>query len=51
MTGTITIPFKRSNDEMSIVGTHVFSQHAIVQNSGPQTIEQIVQSELDNGNA
>ena len=44
---TITIPFKRSNDEMSIVGTHVFSQPAIVQNSGPQTIEQIVQSELD----
>jgi hypothetical protein len=44
---TITIPFKRSNDEMSIVGTHVFSQPAIVQNSGPQTIEQIVQSELN----
>ena len=44
---TITIPFKRSNDEMSIVGTHVFSQPAIVQNSGPQSIEQIVQSELD----
>ena len=44
---TITIPFKRSNDEMSIVGTHVFSQPAIVQNSGPQTTEQIVQSELD----
>ena len=44
---TVTIPFKRSNDEMSIVGTHVFSQPAIVQNSGPQTIEQIVQSELD----
>ena len=44
---TITIPFKRSNDEMSIVGTHVFSQPAIVQSSGPQTIEQIVQSELD----
>ena len=44
---TITIPFKRSNDELSIVGTHVFSQPAIVQNSGPQSIEQIVQSELD----
>ena len=44
---TITIPFKRSNDEMSIVGTHVFSQPAIVQNSGPQTTEQIVQSELN----
>jgi len=44
---TITIPFKRSNDEMSVVGTHVFSQPAIVQNSGPQSIEQIVQSELD----
>ena len=44
---TITIPFKRSNDEMSVVGTHVFSQPAIVQNSWPQSIEQIVQSELD----
>ena len=44
---TITIPFKRSNDEMSVVGTHVFSQPAIAQNSGPQSIEQIVQSELD----
>ena len=44
---TVTIPFKRSNDEMSIVGTHVFSQPAIVQNSGPQTIEQIVQSEMN----
>jgi hypothetical protein len=44
---TVTIPFKRSNDELSIVGTHVFSQPAIVQSSGPQSIEQIVQSELD----
>jgi hypothetical protein len=44
---TITIPFKRSNDELSIVGTHVFSQPAIVQSSGPQSIEQIVQSKLD----
>ena len=44
---TVTIPFKRSNDEMSIVGTHVFSQPAIVQSSQPQSIEQIVQSELN----
>jgi hypothetical protein len=44
---TVTIPFKRSNGELSIVGTHVFSQPAIVQNSQPQSIEQIVQSELD----
>ncbi len=44
---TITIPFKRSNDELSIVGTHVFSQPAIVVNSQPQSIEQIVQSELN----
>ena len=44
---TVTIPFKRSNDELSIVGTHVFSQPAIVQSSGPQSIEQIVQSKLD----
>jgi len=26
---TITIPFKRSNDELSIVGTHMFSQPAV----------------------
>ena len=26
---TVTIPFKRSNDELSIVGTHMFSQPAI----------------------
>ena len=44
---TITIPFKRSNDELSIVGTHVFSQPAIVQTNQPQSIEQIVQSELN----
>ena len=44
---TVTIPFKRSNDELSIVGTHVFSQPAIVQSSQPQSIEQIVQSELN----
>ena len=44
---TVTIPFKRSNDELSIVGTHVFSQPAIVQSSQPQSIEQIVQSKLD----
>ena len=44
---TVTIPFKRSNDELTIVGTHVFSQPAIVQSSGPQSIEQIVQSKLN----
>ena len=42
---TITIPFKRSNDELSIVGTHMFSQPAVtIQN---QSIEQTVQSELN----
>ena len=44
---TVTIPFKRSKDELTIVGTHVFSQPAIVQSSGPQSIEQIVQSKLN----
>jgi hypothetical protein len=41
---TITIPFKRSNDELSIVGTHMFSQSAVTIQT--QTIEQIVQTEL-----
>jgi hypothetical protein len=42
---TITIPFKRSNDELSIVGTHMFSQPAVT--TQPQSIEQTVQSELN----
>jgi hypothetical protein len=42
---TITIPFKRSNDELSIVGTHMFSQPAITIQT--QSIEQTVQSELN----
>ena len=40
---TITIPFKRSNDELSIIGTHVFSQPAST--AQPQSNDQIVQSE------
>jgi len=44
---TITIPFKRSNNELTIVGTHVFSQpSSIVQDVQTQSIDQIVQSEL-----
>ena len=42
---TVTIPFKRSNDELSIVGTHMFSQPAVTMQT--QSIEQIVQSELN----
>ena len=42
---TVTIPFKRSNDELSIVGTHVFSQPAVTVQT--QSIEQTVQSELN----
>ena len=42
---TITIPFKRSNDELSIVGTHVFSQPTATTQT--QSIDQIVQSELN----
>ena len=42
---TITIPFKRSNDELSIVGTHMFSQPAVTNQT--KSIEQIVQLELD----
>jgi len=42
---TVTIPFKRSNDELSIVGTHVFSQPTATTQT--QSIDQIVQSELN----
>ena len=42
---TITIPFKRSNDELSIVGTHLFSQPAST--AQPQSKDQIIQSELN----
>jgi hypothetical protein len=42
---TVTIPFKRSNDELSIVGTHMFSQPAVTTQS--QSIDQTVQSELN----
>jgi hypothetical protein len=42
---TITIPFKRSNNELSIVGTHIFSQPAVTVQI--QSIDQTVQSELN----
>jgi len=42
---TITIPFKRSMDELSIVGTHVFSQPAATVQT--QSIDQTVQSKLN----
>ena len=42
---TITIPFKRSMDELSIVGTHVFSQPPATAQT--QSIDQTVQSELN----
>ena len=42
---TITIPFKRSNNELSIVGTHIFSQPAATVQT--QSIDQTVQSELN----
>ena len=42
---TITIPFKRSMNELSIVGTHVFSQPATTVQT--QSKDQIVQSELN----
>ena len=42
---TVTIPFKRSNDELSIVGTHIFSQPAVTMQT--QSIEQMLQSELN----
>ena len=42
---TVTIPFKRSNDELSIVGTHVFSQPAST--AQIQSKDQILESELN----
>ena len=42
---TVTIPFKRSNDELTIVGTHVFLQPAATAQT--QSIDQIVQSKLN----
>ena len=42
---TVTIPFKRSNDEFTIVGTHMFSQPAVTVQT--KTIEQTVESELN----
>ena len=42
---TVIIPLKRSNDELSIVGTHMFSQPAVTIQT--QSIEQTVQSELN----
>ena len=42
---TVTIPFKRSNDELSIVGTHIFSQPATTVQI--QSIDQIVESKLN----
>ena len=45
---TVTIPFKRSNDEIIIMGTHVFSQAPTqtTQTTQPQSIEKIVEDEL-----
>jgi hypothetical protein len=43
---TITIPFKRSNSELTITGTHVFSQLPVTQTIQPQSIDEIIQSEL-----
>jgi len=43
---TVTIPFKRSNTELIITGTHIFSQPHVAQTTQPQSIDQKVQSEL-----
>ena len=42
---TITIPFKRSYDEFTIVGTHMFSQPAVTIQTN--SIEQTIESELN----
>ena len=43
---TVTIPFKRSNSELIITGTHVFSRPPVSEALQPQSIEQMIQSEL-----
>ena len=43
---TVTIPFKRSTTELIITGTHVFSQPTSTQITQPQSIDQVIQSEL-----
>ncbi len=43
---TVTIPLKRGNSEIIITGTHVFSQVATTQTTQPQSIDQIIESEL-----
>ena len=42
---TVTIPFKRSYDEFTIVGTHMFSQPAVTVQT--KSIEQTVESKLN----
>jgi hypothetical protein len=43
---TVTIPFKRSNSELIITGTHIFSQPPVTQIIQPQTVDEIIRSEL-----
>ena len=43
---TVTIPFKRLNSELIITGTHVFSQPPVTQITSQQSMNQIIQSEL-----
>jgi len=43
---TITIPIKRQVSEIIITGTHVFSQLPTTQTNQPQSIDEIIQSEL-----
>ena len=42
---TVTIPFKRSNSELIITGTHVFSQLPVTQTTQPQFTDEIIISE------
>jgi hypothetical protein len=43
---TVTIPFKRGNSEIIIIGTHVYSQPPVALSIQTQSIDQIIQSEL-----
>jgi len=43
---TVTIPIRRGNSEIIITGTHVFSEVATAQTTQPQSIDQIIESEL-----
>ncbi len=43
---TVTIPFMRLNNEITIMGTHIFSQVPVTTTTQLQSIDQIIETEL-----